>query len=223
MARDNKTLGIVLLATLAACIGLTSPASATMFHSEFEKTQWTGTAEGTSRFEVDELGGVQCTGVQYKGTTSSKTVSAVLASPTYAGCKGNFLGIEGFISPNGCSFQLQAGTVEGGNNEGSVDIVCSGGEIALTTSKVGVTKCTTHIPPQTGKKTITYFNTGSGSTREITAELSLTGLTYSQTEGSGLGKCPSTTDTKNGTYTAKALITGEEDGVFPIHFGIWAE
>jgi hypothetical protein len=131
------------------------------------------------------------------------------------------VGLASTIDMNGCDYLVHV-SLTAGDTTGTVDVVCPvGQEITVTAPAVGTKKCIVHVPPQTGLTTGTGTNVGSaGPTSEITLSLALTGLKYSQTAGTAeSGNCLTADNTTTGTYTGKALITGEDENT-GAHIGL---
>jgi len=131
--------------------------------------------------------------------------------PTYSGCSS----LSGFasatIDTNGCKYKFNITSETTTTTfDGDIAIVCpAGSEITVTASLFGQSKCIIHIPPQTNLANVEYHNVGSGNTRDVTVTVSLTGITYTQTAGSGFGACTTEHQT-NGTYTGEATVKGFE-------------
>ena len=83
--------------------------------------------------------------------------------------------------------------------------------MTFTAESAGILKCTVHIPAQSDiTGSVVYSNVGTGPTREVRIEASLTGIDYTHTAGTGIGACASGSAT-TGALTFKAILTGEED------------
>ena len=172
----------------------------------------TGGQEGSSNTFDVQFGEVKCTTAKYTAATELATFTTITFAPTFEGC--TLAGVTTTIDMNGCDYLLHVNN-EGAPYKGPLDIVCEAGkEITVT----GGTKCTVHIPPQTGLGPITYANIGSGATSEITVNLSgAQNVTYSQTPGTGVGKCTAVTST--GKYTGTATVKAET--ALGSHLGLW--
>ena len=216
MIRKLKFLGLALVAVFAmSAVGASAASAAVEFHSENAPITLTGNQEGTSNgFDV-QFGEVKCTTAKYHSKTATiKDETTIEVTPTFEGC--TFAGVASPIDMNNCTFLLHI------NNEskGTADVKCAiGSEITVT----GGTKCTVHVPAQTGVGPITYKNSGAaeGSTREVTLNLGeIANITYNQTAGTAaVGKC-SSMEKSDGKYTGTAEVTGEtEDG--KSHTGIF--
>jgi hypothetical protein len=219
MIRKLKFLGAVLTALcVSSAFGAAAASAAVEFHFEGAPITLTSEQEATSNAFDVQFGEVKCTTAKAHGTTAFTTTETTLTlAPTPGGC--TFGGVATTIHMNGCDYLHH---VTGGPPyQGTIDILCPAGqEITIT----GGTKCTVHIPSQTGIGPISYFNIGTGDTREITFNLSgAQNITYFQTHGSGAIGC--TTLTSNtGRFTGTTQITGETDnGGAPSHTGIWIQ
>jgi hypothetical protein len=205
MIRNLKFLGLALVAALAMSSVAVSMASADVITSESGGvTSVSGSQEGTDAFKVHG-GQVNCTTVTYTGSFSSGASSA-LVTPHYTTC--TFAGLAATIAMNGCQYRVN---VTGGTStEGSVDIVCTGSnEITVTAPSVGKAKCIVHVPAQTDLTSGTVTKLGSGTTRELTLDINITNIKYSQTMGTAeTGNCATADNTTGGTYTGTALVTG---------------
>jgi len=206
MVRKFKFLGLALVAVFAMSAVGASAASATVeFRSEGAPVTLTGTQEGESNAFDVQFGEVKCKSAKYTGTTTTATATTVSVAPAYAEC--TFAGVATTIDMNGCTYLLHV-TNAGPPYTGVVDVVCPGGAQIVVT---GGTKCIVDVGPQTNLGPVTYTNIGSGTTREVTLDLAgLTNITYTQTPGTGVGKCTSLT-TGAGKYTGTATVTGETD------------
>jgi hypothetical protein len=199
-----KFLGLALVAVFAMSAVGASAASAVEFHVEKAPAQITVNQEGTSNgFDV-QFGEVKCTTATYDATTKTVTTETTIElTPHYTGC--TFAGVATEVHHGNCKFVIHIT----GTDQGTVTIDCPVGEEITVT---GGTKCTVHIPSQdVGEITLTNIPGNGGTTREITAHLnSLTKIKYTQTPGTGVGKCTSLT-TEEGKYTGTATVKAETD------------
>jgi hypothetical protein len=107
-----------------------------------------------------------------------------------------------------------------------VDIVCPANqEITVTSNETTppnslTTKCTIHVPPQTGINGITYENVGAGATREVRVKVASTNIKYTHTAGTGLGACTTGVQQNTGSFGGTDLFTGETD-TGTTHIGIF--
>jgi len=215
MIRKSKFLGPVLIVALAMCSFAVSAASGDVITSESGSvTTVSGLEEGADvwKFHAGEL---KCTTVSYAGSFSSGA-SSVLVTPAYSGC--TTAGLAAAIDMNGCQYRVNM--TSGTSTEGSIDIVCIGSnEITVTAPPIGTKKCIKHIPAQTDLTALTGTNVGSGTTREITLDINITNMKYSQTAGTAeTGNCTTADNTTGGIWTGKAIFTGSVTGA---HVGIF--
>jgi|GEM_PF-3490808 len=211
MNRIYKPLATAILAMLATAVIAAPSASAEgfVFGSETDVTTLKGGQEGEDVFTTT-AGSVKCKSITYSGKASESRVVTVELEPSYSSCTSSSATVT--VDVNGCKYRLKAKTESGPPYEGTMDIVCpTGKEITVTASLFGTNICTVHIPAQTGLGSITYANSGSGSTQDITASLNITKMKYSHTAGSGFGAC-TTGSAENATYEGTALIEGEGEG-----------
>ena len=209
-----KALGLALAAVLAMSIGGASLASAAELHSESAPVVITGTQEGAGAYDV-QFGQVACTTVDLDATTpaGATTDTTITLVPFSGGC--TFGGVATTVDTNGCHFMFHIASA----TSATVTIECPPGqELTLT----GGNKCTLHVAGGQDVGTVTLANIGSGATREVTANLGgLSSITYTQTPGTGVGKCTAVT-TSNGKLTGSATFTGETDtGGAPTHVGLF--
>lgn len=231
MIRNLKVLGLALVAVFAMSAVAASMASADTFKSETGlSVTLTGKQSGTGDVFTTTAGTVKCKQVNYTGTSASG-VTTVTATPNYPAkflntevvppkeeqnCTG--FGFPAEIATNGCTylFHLNATTADG-----TLDVVCpEGKEITVTAAAAGTTKCIVHVAAQKGLGTVTYKNIGATTTREVEIAANISKLSYKHTAGTGLGACTSGA-AATGTYVGNATVTGETDGVEPVHVGIF--
>lgn len=219
MTRNLKALGLALIAAFAisAVVASTASAAAAKFRSEASSTILTGKQHAGNDKFVTDGGTVECNEATYVGSQTGTEATEASVTPTYSGCTAFFF-INVPIVTNECEYTFTSGEKNAqGNFEGSTHIECPAGKaIEVKASST----CTVTVGTQTPTGgTITYTNVGTGTTREITVDVALTGIHYTE-DGSGTG-CPHGQATTNGTYNGAALVTGEnEEGV---HKGIWIE
>ena len=205
MSRKLKFLGLALVAALAMSSVAGNAASADVLTSESAmSTTLTGSQTFTDVLKVD-AGEVKCGTVTYSGSFTSPT-SSILVTPFYAGC--TFAGLFAAVEMNTCQFRVNfsAGT----STAGSTDIVCfPGQEITVKAPPIGTAKCVIHIPPQTGLTKVSGRNVGSGIGRELTLDININNIKYSQTAGKAeTGNCATADSTTGGTYTGEDTFKG---------------
>jgi len=213
MIRKSKFLGAALVAVLAMSAVAVTAASGDVFTRETaELSTLSAGQEGTSvmKFHGGEL---KCTNVTYAGSVGP---SSITVTPTYSGC--TTVGLSAAVDMNGCTYRFN---ITGGTSTGaSLDIVCTGtNEITITAPAVGTKKCIKHIPAQTDLTTITGTNIGSGTTKEVTLDINISNMKYSQTAGtSETGNCATADNTTGGTYTETSTFKGSNNG---FHYGLF--
>ena len=218
MIRNLKFLGLALVAAIAMTSVTASVASADVITAEATSTTLTGAQEGTDVLRV-HAGEAKCNTVKYSGSLTAVSSPSFTLTPTFTGCI--FVGLSSTINMNGCSFKFNINPAAG-NTTVTIDLVCAAGhEMTVTAPSSGTPKCIVHIPAQTGLGPASFVNVGSMTTREITGSLSITNLKYSQTSGTAMtGNCATADSTTDGTYTGKALVTGE-NSAGTAHIGIF--
>jgi hypothetical protein len=110
----------------------------------------------------------------------------------------------------------------GGKYDTETEIACpESKDITVTQISAGVTKCTVHIAPQKLGTGILLTNVGTppGEKETITGDIEFKNVKYTQTEGTGAGKCATTTTTSNGSWIGKLAITGKNPAKEPT--SIW--
>ena len=191
---------------VAAVLALSAVVSATASAGEFTAESYPSTLVGSKGAVADSFntttGNVNCKSPSYHGTISAATTT-ILVTPTYAECTG--FGFPATIDTNGCHYLFHIPAV---GNVGTVDIVCTeGNEITVTASAAGTVKCTVHVPSQTVGGTITYANSGVGSTRQVTIAANLNSIDYTHTQGTGIGSCPGGSGAA-GTLEGSGVVKG---------------
>jgi hypothetical protein len=218
-----KALGLSLAAVLALG-ALASSASALEFHSELETTKLTMEQDGTQTIKLAGSA-FTCTDVRFDATTTKKTTSEVTFTPTvttanngtgWGGC--TFLGVKTIWDLRTCDFLYTGGTETG---KGGLHIKCTtaGDFITYRVTFFGL-ECDIKIYAQTLPNSVHYTNIGSTTKREITADVTATGLTYDAIGGG----CPSSgIDRKDGVYEGKLIVKGETDNEAATQVGVWTE
>jgi hypothetical protein len=224
MIRNLKVLGLAAVAALAVSAMTASAASATVtpfwFRSDagatgstqLDAVQDTGTQDA---FTFD-AGETKCTEITLTGSFVGSTATTITLKPAYGGC--TFHGISGVVDVNQCGFLLhtdnrtEAGT-PGGKYDVETEIECANANEDITETQIsaGVTKCIIHIEQQNLGTGMVLTNAGNpaNNTEDITADINFNNIKYTQTEGTGAGKCATTTTTNNGSWVGKETITGK--------------
>ena len=217
MTRNLRILGLALIAAFAMSAMVASVASATSFwfKSANSWTVLTGSQIGSDQFTTNS-GTVACSTTSYTGSQSGTTATTVSLVPTYSGCE--ISGVSLTIHTNGCVYELHTHTKTSATQHTvTTTIVCptttspshKTHQIEMTVGKP-TRKCTIDVPEQTIATGVTLTNAGTSPT-DIKADISIaTGITYSETAGTGAGACIQALDQTNGAYTGSATISGED-------------
>jgi len=205
MIRNLKALGLAMAAMFALSAVGVSAASAAEFHSEATHTTLHAEQTNTHVFTTD-VGTVTCETATFHGTTASKTTPEITITPTYTGCDLHsiFGEIAVTVNFNGCDYNFT-------EEAQPVHIVCPESK----TISVSGPGCKVTVPGQT-VGTVSYTNTGSGSSRTTDVNATVSGIKYSY---SGF-LCGSGSNTTNGTYNGTAEVSGSSGGV---QVGVWYE
>jgi len=203
----SALVAVALSATVAAA------ANAAVFKFTSDPTLLKGIHEGSDEFSFIS-GAFKCSIAEF-GTAlnvPTKESKEVTAAPTYKECMTTTSEIE--FKKNSCWWDFISGALIGNNYEGEVEVKCTNAKegFEFIKKEKGVLKCTIHIPAQAKLTTVTYTNkTDAGGIKDLTFDIGITGLTYTQTEGTGLGKC--VTETRNdGKYTATWTVQATDNG-----------
>ncbi len=202
-----KALGAIAASTLSLCAAMAVPASAEVEAEGNATITLSGTQAVTNVLKTT-AGASECKKANFAATAKTPS-SSVTVTPTYSECVCG--GFACTVTVNGCDYLLHGG----GTTTGTVDLVCPAGKDITVESA----KCIIHFGPQTGLGTITYSNTGSGTTREVIASFSLSGIKYVHTKGEGVGACTGGSST-SGTLTGTVMTTAVQDGG-STHIGIF--
>jgi hypothetical protein len=215
MLQATRRLTGALVAVLV--MSFASSAVASEFHSEVASTTLKG-AGGLVTFTTT-AGSFECEGSELVGTQSGATAASLDFSPGYWWCVGPF-GTAPQIFMNGCQFRLHPGAEASATTfAGTLDVVCPAG-ISMQTSysAVGTRKCTVDVPSQTGLEGVVFHNEGAGASRDIRVSIELSEVKYTQTPGTGFGKCESAEDS-NGALTIEGMTVKGYEGA--TQKGIW--
>jgi hypothetical protein len=199
----NRKLKVLLLAAMAVtAVSAFSVASAQAFtkfkNPEGGNTVIVSTPDGTVSKEhhhvfVTEAGTLTCSTAEFKGTISvATTASQELSIVSYKNC--DFQGVGATVTPNGCTYVLNAG--------GSFQIKCPTSKVIEVTAG----SCVIKVGEQSSLSGLGYASINTS--KEITFTMSVKAITYSAAgcaSGNGNSK-------NNGEYTTgNTILTGEED------------
>lgn len=190
------------------------------FRSEATHTVLTASSTGAQVFTAAGSK-LSCAEASFKGTLESATKSAeeIVLQPTYSSCTVEEEGakLTAHVDPEGCGLGL--GVIEetegGGLYHGPGRIACEKAEEAIhvTVTLFGKEYACFKIAPQVAAGLVDYELEGSGSSRQIQATSTMTGLDYTLESicGSETGKA--------GAYDGQLTLAGESAGSSPL--GVW--
>jgi hypothetical protein len=216
MTRNLKTLGLALVAVMALAAVAASSASA-QFEAESAPVTLTRSSNAMQKFAPTKGGtAVECTTIALSNSTQGATpATTVEVFPTYSNCE-SILGLATSVTTNGCSylFHLAAATTTG-----TTDVKCPTGKvIEIFVGGESSPFCKYTIGAQSGLSSVSFKNTGAGTTREVIVEPNVGGITSTRTV-SGFG-CPSAGST--GTYIGSSTVTGE-NAAGTTHIGVFVD
>lgn len=171
----------------------------------FEAESYTASVAG-SQVEQNVLstvaGKAQCTGAAFDGQLAEASTDLTLGA-SYSGCSA-FGFVNATVKMNSCEYvvdALNAGPPYVGGF--SVDCATPGDSIKVSVPSIG---CTVTVPDQSGLEAVSLANEGSGSARQVTADLDVSGLTYTASS-----TCPGPAGTfSDGTYTGSIALQAED-------------
>jgi hypothetical protein len=208
MALKARPLLIALLAS--ALTALTPPAAGAAFFN-FESIPVTVKGKAQGNHVLDLAGGtLSCEEFKLEGVSTALTQSALLFTVSYGGC--TMFGVKATVSTGKCQLELR--------NDGRFFLGPNGVECNASPMTVDATvltkKCHIALASQILEKAVTYGNSGTGSSREVTMAISAgTGVFY-KAEGE---LCKETGSKTNGSYTSgPATLTAERESWM---FGMW--
>jgi hypothetical protein len=192
---------------LSAVVAATASAETLHFYAE----SLPATLSGSSKEETltTTVGTISCKEATYSGSQTEQGQASVEITPSYVGCTLGLQSVE--FSANSCKYRLVGGELEGGNREGTLDVVCpEGKQMTFVVKASGITTCTIDLPAQTGRKTVTYTNV-EGTPIKLEAAFNIENLKYSHTAGSGLGAC-ATGSAETGSLKETVTLSAKGEG-----------
>ncbi|HEV2791767.1 MAG TPA: hypothetical protein VGV69_10750 [Solirubrobacterales bacterium] len=196
MMRRFRHLSVTLLAAFGVAATATSAASATEFTSASSPVAFHAVQSEAEplvlRFDGYE---VVCQVATFSGEVSTPTTSVTI-TPKYSEVCNSGFGYK--VTMNGCDYLLHLPAI---GNSATVDLVCPAGKDV--TLEIGGGVCTVHIPPFTGKGSVTLTNNGN----HISAKPAISGITMSLTDDGGIFCIypPGGTHVTNGTLSGGAM------------------
>ena len=219
MPRWIKALGLMPIAILVMVAANPAVSQAAKFKTEVVGVNLEGASEGNVALQF-AYGKTECKANTFAGKMAVKESLLMILDPTYGSC--TTAGLSTSVDMKTCDHEFVSVEKEGAGFLGGVNFHCTEkDEITLTVSASGITKCTITIPGQVHLETVAVKNVGAGTTREVTMEAAVAGLTYTQKEGTGLGKCSAAHNT-TGTYSGKLLVKAKSQET-NAHVGLWVE
>jgi hypothetical protein len=199
-----RNLRVLFLTVSATFVLGVAAASATSVTSDSSPVRLTGSQVGESNVIQFPAGTAKCKSVTYTTSSLSTPATTVPVEPAFGEC--SIFGFPGIVHMNGCTFVFHVTL----GFSATSDIVCpEGKEITATAVSAGTTKCTMHIPAQTGLSKTEGANIGVGATRELEITLAIQKIKGSATAGTGLGQCFSAGSTE-GSLSGTVKFTGEK-------------
>ncbi|MDX6634326.1 MAG: hypothetical protein QOF06_529 [Solirubrobacterales bacterium] len=156
---------------------------------------------------------LSCTSSTLSGNLAAATKDLSLGQST-SGCHSSgSIELQGTVSMNTCNYVVHAANA-GPPYSGTLEVDCSTPGDSI---KIALTFCTVTIPEQSGLSGVSLTNSGSGSSRQVTAQLSVSNVTYTEkgfacTAGSTGGTF--TNGVLGGKYALKATNSGSQVGLF---------
>ncbi|HEV2790640.1 MAG TPA: hypothetical protein VGV69_05010 [Solirubrobacterales bacterium] len=195
MTRKFKALGLALVAVFAMSAVVASAASATEFTSASSPVEFHGVQPKAEPHVFTSDGyKTECGIATFSGKATTPTTT-VTASAFYDECTAFTLPAN--ITMNGCDYLFHLPT---SGDEATVDLVCPAGK--EVTIDAGGGACVAHIPPFTGKSSVTMTTKGD----HVDAKPNVTGVTAQLTDVSPFF-CPfsGNTTVNNATLTGGAM------------------
>jgi hypothetical protein len=214
MSRRIKLLSISMAVVALSAVAV-AQASAASFKSESTPI-WLKGDQLTQNVLTVSAGTIKCGEIEYKSTAavSVASVSSVEVHPTYGMCFA-FGSLAANVSTTSCSYVLSVNASSTEPLGGLVAIKCSGAtSININLPSGG--PCSISIAEQDPPSaTVGYTESGSGASRVVIVESSLSGLSYTSS-----GKSCGMSGTK-GTYSGPMGIYGFKSSTFSEQRGFW--
>ena len=225
MIRNLKILGLAVTASVAMSAIAAWNASATGPYWLNLGGDWTVLSGSQNNASPDtrgfSAGTLTCTTTTYSGSTSATTTTTFKLAPTYGGCTLKPLPGTATIHMNGCEYEFHTdGYTTNGAFDTETTINCPTTtspshvthDITITVVLGGITKCTIHIEEQNLGTGLVLTNEGADPNKDFKVHISFSHIKYTQTQGTGEGKCETTTTTFNSTWTGSATFQGKTTG-----------
>lgn len=212
MIRKFKVFSLAAVMALAlTAVAASAAQAAPLFHTETAPATITGSQIGEQIFTTKE-GTVTCKKATFTGTSSVTTTAVQDLAPKYEECTAfGFIGAS-VTAEGGCVYRFTL--VEGSSPPTAKVNVCpTGGQVKVVG---GFCTMTIGNSGNTSLSHIVFSNEGSKTTRDIKANVTVEGVTY--TAGSG---CVEPGTFSDGKLTGEATI--KADNSSGTQQGLWVE
>lgn len=200
---------LVLSMSAVIALGVIAPASGTAaeFHSESSHSLISGEQHAGEDTSSVNAGTIRCSHRTYVGTPNTPTSATLRIAFAYSGCRA-FGFVNTTIHTNGCEFVLHI-------TSGATSIDCPVGQTITTTAY----NCWVTTGSQGPLGPVTYTSNGTGISRDVTMDINITGLQYTQHSKSFPGCTNGSFN--NGTYTGSMTMRAANTAGSQV--GIWVQ
>jgi hypothetical protein len=208
MSRFRRILGLTSVAAVMLSLSLATPAFSQFESESFGSIPLEVSSNAMQKIAPSEGStAIECTTVRDGvGALSGTTSETLSVYPEFSNCE-TFLGATTTVNTNACSFKMSASK---GSTTGTFTIPCAS-PIVVTVGSI----CRYSIYAILSLNSVSFKNTGSGTTRGIVVEPNVKGLEVERTTNDFF--CPA--GGKTGTYTGNFTLTGTAGG----HIGIFVD
>jgi hypothetical protein len=208
MTRTVKAFGLAIVVVLALGAWALPSAQAAEFHSESDHKTVTGSPKGN---HMATIGGMtmNCKQVHIHETIEFGVLwNTITTKMEHTEC--TMAEAPATETNNNCVYSF--------HSNGEVDIGGASCTAIVYKATIGGLPCTLKIGPQTGLKTASYKNLGSGSSREIEMSLNLKGIKYTA-EGAACKEA----GTKTNGEMSDTIVLAAFDPATKLQMGMWIE
>jgi hypothetical protein len=202
MTRPLRTLGLTIVAAVAALTISVSAAQAGEFTAEEYPATMTGTQLTAHKFGFTNYS-VTCNSTTFHGQLMGASETLTVGA-SYKQCSSN-AGNAVTVNMTGCDYVLGAAETLGENEvDGRLDITCPAG--ARIDFNDAVTGCAIRILPQVQLTTLKY--TDHKMAKDFDVDINLFAINYTENN-----LCPAGEGMFfNGTYAGQSTMTGDHEG-----------
>jgi hypothetical protein len=207
--RKLKIFGVAFAAAMALS-ALAAAAAFATYDSEAPVTTLKGSQVAANVFTTN-AGTVKCEVAEFEGTQTGSetapgsgifTAAEIEVHPKYSKCRA--FGLAATVNTEGCNYKFTTAVKNAeGIPQGKVHVVCATGKEIVVNAGFG--SCVSKIGSHTPGGVVDFENQGTGSSRDVLVNATVTGIKYSQ-EGptctGGTGTC------ENGTYVGSVTVKG---------------